>query len=150
MDAACFWIDESPVIALSMRFDRVDNFWFNLFHEIDHVLHGEGKTDAIYETIDPDAPEQPPEEQRANAAASDCCVPKKELADFIARVSPLFSKAAIMGFALRMRVHPGIVVGQLHGKKAVLFSHHREMLQKVKDVLMSAALTDGFGNKLPL
>jgi len=33
------WLDDkSPVIALSMRFDRIDNFWFVLRHELEHVL----------------------------------------------------------------------------------------------------------------
>lgn len=149
-DGACFWIGASPVIALSLRFDRVDNFWFNLFHEIDHVLNGEGKDDAIYELIEPDAVELPLCEQRANASASNYCVERRELEGFIARISPLFTKAAIVGFAMRLKVHPGVVVGQLHGRKAIQYSHHREMLQKVKDVITSSALTDGFGHKLPL
>src|SRR5262249_29617096 len=67
MDGSCFWIDESsPVIALSLRFDRVDNFWFVLFHEIDHVLHGEGRDEPIYELVDFNNDDLPPNEIRAN------------------------------------------------------------------------------------
>src|SRR5665213_292020 len=43
IDGVCFWLDKtSPVIGLSLRFDRIDNFWFVLRHEIEHVLcrHG--------------------------------------------------------------------------------------------------------------
>ncbi|MCL4687876.1 MAG: HigA family addiction module antidote protein [Burkholderiales bacterium] len=150
MDACCFWIDGSPVIALSLRFDRIDNFWFNLFHEIDHVLHGEGKDAPRYETIDPNAEGLPPEELRANANASNYCVPRDELEGFIARVGPMYSKQAIIGFAMRIKVHRGIVVGQLQGRGVIHYSTNREMLERVKDVVTSSVLTDGFGNSLPL
>ncbi|MFZ3322354.1 MAG: HigA family addiction module antitoxin [Usitatibacter sp.] len=150
MDGCCFWMDGSPVIALSLRYDRIDNFWFVLFHEIDHVLHGEGKEVPIYETIDVNEEGLPAIEVRANTNASDYCIPKADLDGFIARVSPMFSKQAIIGFARRMNVHPGIVVGQLHGRGIIHFSTNREMLEKIKDVVTSSILTDGFGNSLPL
>lgn len=152
MDGACFWIDGSPVIALSLRFDRVDNFWFNLFHEIDHVLHDEGKDDPIYETIEQDAEGLPEIEIRANNAAADYCIPTAEMDNFIARHRPLFSKQAIIGFARRLNVHPGVVVGQLHpaGRKMIPYSFHREMLEKIKPVVIATILTDGFGNKISL
>jgi len=152
MDGACFWIKDAPVIALSLRYDRIDNFWFNLFHEIDHILNGEGKDDPIYELIEPAADGLPPNEIRANKAAADYCIPRDEMANFIARVNPVFSKNAIIGFAARMRVHPGIVVGQLQGRKPPLlpYSHHREMLEKVKPIVTETIITDGFGNTIPL
>ena len=38
LDGACFWDKENPVIVYTGRYDRVDNFWFTLAHEIAHVL----------------------------------------------------------------------------------------------------------------
>src|SRR5205814_240398 len=39
IDGVCFWLnDSSPVIGMSLRFDRIDNFWFVLRHELEHVL----------------------------------------------------------------------------------------------------------------
>lgn len=44
LDGACFWLtDDQPVIGMSLRFDRMDNFWFVLRHEIEHVLQEDGK-----------------------------------------------------------------------------------------------------------
>src|SRR3984957_8237449 len=43
IDGAAFWIDDSPVIVMGIRFDRIDNFWFVLRHEIEHVLQGDGR-----------------------------------------------------------------------------------------------------------
>ena len=150
MDGACFWINGSPVIALSLRYDRVDNFWFNLFHEIDHVLHGEGKDAPIYEIIDQDAQGLPANEVRANDAAADYCIPTAEMDGFIARVNPVFSKQAVLGFARRLNIHPGLVVGQLQHRKLIPFSFHKEMLEKIRAVVTSSVLTDGFGNKISL
>lgn len=152
MDGACFWLNKgsAPVIALSLRFDRIDNFWFNLFHEIDHVLHGEGKEEPIVEAITQGEEDLSPIEQRANRAASNYCVPDSEMTDFVNRLQPMFSKAAIVGFARRIHVHPGIIAGQLHGKGIVPPSHHREMLEKVRTVTTASVLTDGFGNKISI
>ena len=41
IDGVCLWLDQhSPVIGMSLRFDRIDNFWFVLGHEIEHALKG--------------------------------------------------------------------------------------------------------------
>ncbi len=67
-----------------------------------------------------------------------------ELSGFFARVKPLYSKERIKGFAARLKIHPGIVVGQLQNRKQINYSHSREMLEKVRDVIVDAALTDGW------
>ena len=81
IDGVCFWLDnESPVIGMSLRHDRIDNFWFVLRHEIEHILCGHGKTHEkmidsdIIENLDN---EIAGEERTANIAASDFCVPKE-------------------------------------------------------------------------
>lgn len=43
----------NPIIALSLRYDRLDNFWFTLAHELSHIaLHYEHLDDAIIEDLD--------------------------------------------------------------------------------------------------
>jgi len=45
IDGVCFWLaDNAPVIALTLRFNRIDNFWFVLRHELEHALRGHGKS----------------------------------------------------------------------------------------------------------
>lgn len=153
MDGACFWLDgSSPVIALSFQHDRVGNFWHTLFHEIDHVAHGEGKDEEIVEEMPSksDWDKLPPNEKRADEAAANSALPQRELEGFIARVNPLFTKPEIIGFARRMEVHPGIVVGQLQWRGLIHYSVYRDTLEKVRDVFVDAALTDGFGRMVPL
>lgn len=38
LDGACFFENDNPVIVYTGRYDRIDNFWFTLAHEIAHVI----------------------------------------------------------------------------------------------------------------
>src|SRR5437879_9511971 len=45
IDGVAFWLnDNSPVIGMTLRHDRIDNFWFVLRHEIEHILRLHGRT----------------------------------------------------------------------------------------------------------
>lgn len=155
IDGVCFWLDgKSPVIGMSLRFDRIDNFWFVLRHEIEHVLreHGmnrvmldaelEGERAGIGVSI-------PREERLANEAAADFCVPRAKLASFIARKSPMFAERDIRGFAATLEVHPGIVAGQLQYEtgRYDLFRNH---LAKIRSIVTPNAFVDGWGDVAPI
>jgi HTH-type transcriptional regulator / antitoxin HigA len=147
IDGAAFWLNDSPVIALSIRFDRLNNFWFVLRHEIEHILNRDGLV-----TIDVELMEKlqskgnlPPEEILANAAAAEFSVPKLELDSFITRVRPLYSEQRILLFAKRIGVHPGLVVGQLQYRDEVPYTHFHKHLVKVREIVTQTALTDGWG-----
>jgi HTH-type transcriptional regulator/antitoxin HigA len=88
----------------------------------------------------------PPEEVRANAAASEFVVPSTELASFIVRVRPLYSEKRIMLFARRIGVHPGLVVGQLQYRDEVPYTHFHRHLVKIREIITQTALTDGWGS----
>ena len=88
-------------------------------------------------------------EKRADRFAEDFLVEKQQMNNFIARVRPLYSKQKIKNFAARHGVHPAIVLGQLQHRKEVEWSHSREMLVKVRHILIPSTLTDGWGNNLP-
>lgn len=150
IDGACFWIDaDKPVIAMSLRLDRIDNFWFVLRHEIEHVLQFHGQEFGF--VLDQDVcieleADREEEERVANAAASDFCVAKSELENFIARVQPLFSEQRILLFSQRLQTHPGIVVGQLQN---ALDRHDllRRYLVKVGQFVRGAAAADGWDSR---
>jgi HTH-type transcriptional regulator/antitoxin HigA len=154
IDGVCVWLTPSqPVIAVSLRFDRVDSFWFTLAHECGHVLRRDGIVNPI---VDLDlvgdnaiaSKDKPEAERLADEFASNFLIPENEMANFQARVKPLYSKDRIRGFAARLEIHPGIVVGQLAFRKQIGYWHSREMLEKVRDVVTSAALSDGWGHSL--
>ncbi len=146
IDGAAFWIDETkPVIALSMRFDRVDYFWFTLMHELSHIEHRDAAP------VDSDILEEAasPVEERANREGANALIEAHELQSFIRRAAPIYSKVSIIQFANRVKTHPGIVVGQLHHRRAMEYSSGRAMLIKVRDYLCARAMTDGFDFNLP-
>lgn len=147
IDGACFWLkNQQPVIGMTLRFDRIDNFWFVLRHEIEHVLREDGKTNSgfvIDTDLGDDVTDLSESERLANAAGAEFCVPAKELEQFMSSVKPFFSEEKILQFAEKIRVHPGLVVGQLQRK---LGRHNflRKYQVKVREILLSAVDADGW------
>jgi HTH-type transcriptional regulator/antitoxin HigA len=151
IDGATFWLGESPAIAMSLRYDRIDNFWFVLLHEIEHVLNRDGYGSVtldveLSEAVESKDSQLPEEEIKANEAAKEFVVPAKELDDFIARVRPLYSEQRILLFARRIGVHPGLVIGQLQWRKEIPYTHFQRHLVKVRHIISQTALTDGWGS----
>lgn len=149
IDGVCSWLDEySPVIGLSLRFDRVDNFWFVLRHECAHVLHGHGKSVAIIDAdLGPSSSDESNEEQIANEEASDFCVPRDRMHSFYLRKNPFFSDLDIQAFAKINKVHPGLVVGQLQHMSGQ-FRILREHLVSIRKHVTSSAMVDGWGEAI--
>jgi HTH-type transcriptional regulator/antitoxin HigA len=149
IDGATMWLDDkSPVIVLSMRYDRIDGFWFTLCHEVMHVLHGD-KWVVDDDLIGPGkigADDVSEKERLADEAASNFLIPKATIESFIGRHKPRFSKVNINRFANLHQIHPGIVVGQLQHHKAIKWTHSREMLVTVRGDVTDATLTDGWGH----
>jgi len=154
IDGAVFWLDEqSPAMAVSVRFDRIDAFWFTVMHEFSHIRHG----DALSVDMDivgdgPKAPQraliEDEHEHRANLEASAALVPSGEMDSFVRRVGPLYAKSRIVQFAHRMKIHPGIIVGQLHHRGEISFRTNRELLARIRDTIIETALTDGWGRSI--
>jgi HTH-type transcriptional regulator / antitoxin HigA len=146
--------DKSPVIAVSLRFDRTDGFWHTVLHECAHVKYRDGPEAGGLLDIDlvgenaGTVEEKPAIEKRADEFSADFSIQQSDLDNFILRVRPLFSKTKIQDLSARLSVHQAIVVGQLQHRKATPYSHSREMLAKVRHILTEAALTDGFGSFL--
>jgi HTH-type transcriptional regulator/antitoxin HigA len=151
IDGACFWLDnKSPVVVVSLRFDRIDNFWFTLIHELKHVEHRHALQEGV---LDIDLMEQMEhetiaEERKVNEETKEFLIPQAELEDFINRVRPFFSATKIVGFAARLGVHPGIVVGQLQRRGIIGWNHHRKYLMPIRSIVAESAPSDGWGNFL--
>ena len=156
IDGVTFWLtDDTPVIALSFRYDRIDWFWHTLMHEMGHVKKGEGKQRPTVdmELVGANAQrieEKPESERDADQFAAGFLVTQSELDKFIAREHPLYSKAKIATFAKRVMVHPGIVVGQLQFRKKIPYAHSRDLLINVKQIVMVSTLTDGWGEPVSI
>ena len=153
IDGVSFWLNEnSPVIGMSLRYDRIDNFWFVLRHECEHILKKHGRESQRF-MLDIDLEHEhlniTDEEDVANDAASNFGVTAPSLQNFIARKEPFFREMDVLGFASTERVHPGIVVGRLQratGRYELL----RKYLVKIRSKLVQDVIVDGWGEIAPV
>jgi HTH-type transcriptional regulator / antitoxin HigA len=154
IDGVCFWLnDRAPVIAMTVRFDRIDNFWFVLRHEIEHVLQGHGRNKFMLDSdlrIDiADIKDISIEELIANDAASEFCVPNKLMDAFVARKAPFFHDRDILAFAKMINVHPGLIAGQIR-HKTNNYTRFQNYLVKVRSLVLPNAVVDGWGSVYPV
>jgi len=143
IDGVALWLNDAPVIAMSLRYERIDWFWHTLAHELSHIRH----RDTVGLDIEIMQSEATNEiELRADREAAELLIPRGTLESFIFRIRPLYSKERINQFANTIRVHPGIIVGQLQHRGEIGYQANREMLVPVRDQVISEALTDGWGH----
>jgi HTH-type transcriptional regulator / antitoxin HigA len=157
IDGVCFWLDQnSPVIGMTLRYDRIDNFWFVLRHELEHVdkMHGRAdetvRLDSELEGVRAGVGQDVDEEERvANEAAANFGFTQLYLQKFISRKAPFFRELDVVGFANTVKVHPGIVVGRLQhatGRYDLLRKH----LAGVRSHIVPSAMSDGWGDMAPI
>jgi HTH-type transcriptional regulator/antitoxin HigA len=146
IDGACLWARPNvPVVAMTMRFDRIDWFWHTLIHECAHVYHQDALS--LDEDIEGQDSDRAQCERRADEFAANFMIPRAEIEDFMVRAGPMARKDRVLGFAARLKIHPGIVVGQLQFRNKN-YSIHRAMLDRVRDSTIGSALTDGWGSSV--
>jgi HTH-type transcriptional regulator/antitoxin HigA len=111
LDGAAFLLsDGSPVIGMTLRYDRIDNFWFVLFHELIHIMKHLHKEDieSIFDDLDIDAEGI---EQEADEEAGEVLVPEDKWNTALARY--LRSEDSVKDFAQELHIHPAIVAGRI-------------------------------------
>jgi HTH-type transcriptional regulator/antitoxin HigA len=110
LDGATIFGD-GPVVGLTLRYDRLDNFWFTLMHELAHLaLHADAGADAYYDDLDA-ASEPDSREKEADRLAADALIPKAAWKAWERGVP--HSTADVEAFARSVRVHPAVVAGRL-------------------------------------
>ncbi len=104
-----------PVVGLTLRYDRIDNFWFSLMHELAHVgLHMDNNEDAPF-IDDLSLHVTDPLEKEADERAQDALIPQE-----IWESSPVRDRATVMtvfDLAQEVGVHPAIIAGRVRHEK---------------------------------
>jgi len=102
---------DRPVIALTLRFDRVDNFWFTLLHEIGHLLRDFNDGAAgFFDDLEASGSGDP-REVAADAFARDTLIPPEDWARSPLRDAP--NPGYVRDLAARLGIHPAIVAGRV-------------------------------------
>ena len=120
LDGAAMWVDGGhPVIGVTLRYDRIDNFWFTLLHELAHLgrhLDGDEAT-VFYDDLSLRGPRTETTavedvEIEADMLAEDALVPPSddwEMSLFHEVLSPM----EVMELAQKYEVHPAVIAGRV-------------------------------------
>lgn len=101
---------DHPVIGLTLRHDRLDNFWFTLMHEVSHVaLHYDTEINLFYDDLE--SKDSNIIEDEADKLAGESLIPRSKWENSPARLIP--SEMAAESLALELGIHPAIVAGKM-------------------------------------
>lgn len=107
--------DGRPVIGLTLRFDRLDNFWFVLLHELGHVyLH---LIDGLrYDFFDEEETAGDDKvEREADAFALDSLIPEAKWAECLSRFA--LSEEAVRIDAKNLGIDASIIAGRIRKER---------------------------------
>jgi HTH-type transcriptional regulator / antitoxin HigA len=120
--------DGTPVVGLTLRYDRVDDFWFCLLHELAHLgRHMESDGDPAFvddlTLREVEGGRRDPKEAQADQWAEEALVPGAIWETSEARRNP--TPMAVVNLSRALQVHPAIVAGRIrHEEKNYrLLSH---------------------------
>ena len=134
IDGASFCDETNPVIVYTKRYDRVDNFWFTIAHEIAHIiLHLQSKNkyfinDLSYLTTK--------EEEEANKYASKW-LKTKEILRYFKKKSffKYISEKRILDCSEELNIGKSIIVGALQHHGKLSYRNLNKLKRKVSDII---------------
>ena len=114
--AAMRTIEETPVVGMTLRYDRIDNFWFCLLHELAHIgRHMTGNGDDLFVddlSLRPhDHEDDDVKEAEADAWAQNALIPHELWEVHAASVEPTAEN--VISLAREAGVHPAVVAGRI-------------------------------------
>ena len=122
------WLNETPFIQLTGRYNRNDSFWFTFFHEAGHILL-HGKKYIFLEKVEY-SDKDLLKEKEADEFAVKWTLTTEEEAEIVDTTQ--LSKEDIMMFAKKFNTHPAIIIGRLQHKKLIPYSLGREYFEPVE------------------
>jgi addiction module HigA family antidote len=121
------WLNDTPFIQLTGRYNRNDSFWFTFFHEAGHILL-HGKKDIFLEKVEY-SDKDLIKEKEADEFAIKWTLSEEEEADILEAL-PL-NNYGIKELAKKYNTHPAIIIGRLQHKKQIPYSLGREYFEQV-------------------
>ncbi len=120
LDGACFMTANGrPVIGMTLRHDRLDNFWFTLLHELAHIkLHLNTTNRVFFDDTETGAFEgENPEEVEANQFARDYLIPQEVWQARRTLLLKNHSESKICQIADELEISPAIIAGRIRWEK---------------------------------
>jgi HTH-type transcriptional regulator/antitoxin HigA len=114
--AAMLDSDGAPVVGMTLRQDRIDNFWFTLTHELVHAWkHLPEREWVITDEGIEDGAEDDAKEAEANRIARNAFIPRAAWKRSEAYLKP--SVETILALAHKLQIHPAIIAGRLRKER---------------------------------
>lgn len=111
LDGAAMLDGEMPIVALTLRHDRLDNFWFALLHELIHVQRHLTPEDPCFADNLDDKTRTSAQEQEADREAGEMLIPEAVWTTAEVRTSHTAEDA--IALARQLQIHPAIVAGRI-------------------------------------
>lgn len=144
IDGACIHTEKAPIIAVSLRYGRIDHFWFVLMHEVGHLMNNQEAIDENLIGARSDDDERPDEEIAADLFSASMLVAQDRLQAFVEERGSAIDLPDIRQFAQETGVHPAIVIGQLQHRGLVGYNRFRRELIDIRADVVRAAISDGW------
>jgi HTH-type transcriptional regulator/antitoxin HigA len=114
--AALQLADATPVIGLTLRYDRLDNFWFCLLHELAHIGRhmNDTRADAFVDDLslrNVKGVRRDPREEEADDWAENGLIPADIWNTSQVKSDP--SPLGVIELAQRLGIHPAIIAGRI-------------------------------------
>jgi HTH-type transcriptional regulator/antitoxin HigA len=111
LDGAALLNGDFPVIGMTLRYDRLDNFWFVLLHELFHIIKHirKGKLETIFDDIDAEGKDNI--EREADSLAEEALIPSEKWLTALPRY--VQSEQSIKDFAADLGIDSSIVAGRI-------------------------------------
>jgi len=109
--AVCLSEGKQPVIAMTLRHDRLDNFWFTLMHELAHIaLHFDGNQTWFLDNLDVASAD--PREDEADALAQEVLIPRESVQQGLPT-----TVSGVEALAKQLSISPHIVAGRVRRER---------------------------------
>lgn len=105
--------DGTPIVGLTLRFDRLDNFWFTLLHEVAHIWKHVDREETFLDNLDSSSEDR--REVEANRIAKEALIPRVAWKRSDAYLNP--SILTIDMLSRELKIHPAIIAGRLRKER---------------------------------
>ena len=120
LDGACFKTPYGhPVIGMTLRYDRLDNFWFTLVHELAHIyLHLDDENIAFFDDTEKIVDEsENPQEREANQFTHELLIGSDEWEKAAPTLLEATQHNTLIRFADQLSISPAIVAGRVRWER---------------------------------
>jgi len=113
LDGAAMLDKDVPIVALTLRHDRIDNFWFALMHELIHVDKHlkKGTEDVFIADNFEDKVRSSEIEDEADEGAREALIPLQKWSESTVKLTPKTKN--VISLAKELRIHPAIIAGRV-------------------------------------